>query len=52
LEADRSHLDDAIEPGSEAGGLEIESNERAIHYRYALKSGHGLQQFGSKLREF
>jgi hypothetical protein len=52
LEADRPHLDDSIEPGTEAGGLEIESDKRAIHYRNALKSGHRLQQFRSKLREF
>ena len=52
LEPNRPDLDDAIEPRTEAGSLEIESNERAIHYRNALKSGHRLPQFGRKLREF
>jgi len=39
LESNSPDLDDPIEPGTEAGGFEIESNERAIHYRNALKSG-------------
>jgi hypothetical protein len=52
LEPNCSHLDDSVEPGSEAGGLEIESDERAIHYRNALKSSRRLQQLGGKLREF
>jgi hypothetical protein len=52
LEPNRPNLDDSIEPGTEAGGLEIESNKGAIHYRNALKSGHRLQQLRCKLREF
>ena len=42
LEPNRPDLDDSIESGAEAGGLEIESNKGAIHYRNALKSGHRL----------
>jgi len=52
LEPNSADFDDPVEPGTQAGGLEIESNERTVHYRNALKSGHGLQQFRSKLREF